>query len=354
LLSAGNAVQAAGVTEPQQFCKSLAHRLAHVNEARCNAAQLEVGAHSVQKRPLLVRDFPQTETTGGEPPRVLMVGAIHGDELAAVELVFDWMHRLDTTKERSVYWRVAPLVNPDGLFARNPTRVNAAGVDLNRNFPAPDAATQALKYWITKTGRDPHRYPGVAPASEPETRWLVEQIAKFQPDAIISVHAPYGVLDYDGPPEAPHKVGYLRLQPIGTYPGSLGDYAGLSLGLPVVTLELPQSTRIPTKEESSRMWADLGDWLNHHLPAHRHTAPAQTASAAINDEKRDFLEAAGEPDVPIDSSWAECIFTSPASASRWPTQTTAGSSLFGTCPVTSGSVRADTGAVASVPWIRAM
>jgi hypothetical protein len=289
LLGAAGIAQAAALTESQQLCKGLSHRLAHINEARCNAAGLKVVAHSVQKRPLVMRDYPQTgPTPPGAVPRVLMIGAIHGDELAAVGLVFDWMHRLETAKERPVYWRVAPLVNPDGLFAHKPTRVNAAGVDLNRNFPAPDAATQALKYWITQTRRDPHRYPGTAPASEPETRWLVEQIAKFQPDAIISVHAPYGVLDYDGPPEPPHKVGYLRLQPIGTYPGSLGDYAGLSLHLPVLTLELPQAARMPTADESARMWADLSDWLNYHLPAHPRTAPAQTASAAEIGLKTDF------------------------------------------------------------------
>jgi murein tripeptide amidase MpaA len=30
-----------------------------------------------------------------------------------------------------------PVLNPDGMLAAKPRRVNANGVDLNRNFPTP-------------------------------------------------------------------------------------------------------------------------------------------------------------------------------------------------------------------------
>jgi hypothetical protein len=256
----------------------LAHRLAHVSRQRCLDADLHVGGYTVDKRPLLVRDYLPA-TGDADAPKILLIGAIHGDELAAVGLVFDWMQRLQQNPDRRVHWRVAPCMNPDGMLAPRPTRVNADGVDLNRNFPSPQAKLEALSYWVERTRRDPRRFPGEAPASEPETRWLVRQIAEFHPDAIVSVHAPYGILDYDGPPDPPQRVGYLRLQPIGTYPGSLGDYAGTSLRLPVLTLELPQATRLPSAEQSAHMWRDLGDWVSHHLHTHSRVVAVTEAVA---------------------------------------------------------------------------
>ncbi|MGH8446898.1 MAG: murein peptide amidase A, partial [Solimonas sp.] len=102
--------------------------------------------------------------------------------------------------------------------------------------------------------------------SEPETRWLLQQIQQFKPDAIVSVHAPYGVLDYDGPDEPPSRFGYLRLHQLGTYPGSLGNFAGVNLNLPVITLELPHAGIMPTAQQSQRVWSDMLTWLEHNMP----------------------------------------------------------------------------------------
>jgi hypothetical protein len=63
---------------------------------------------------------------------------------------------------------------------------------------------------------------------------------------------------------------------MGTYPGSLGRFAGIHLGLPVVTLELPSAGIMPTADEQLRMWVDLIAWLRQHVPKHE---PARTARA---------------------------------------------------------------------------
>lgn len=183
--------------------------------------------------------------------------------------MFQWIDQLKSERYQRFQWRVLPCANPDGLFAQPSQRTNAHGVDLNRNFPTPDWRSRAQSYWKTKTKSDPRRYPGPDQASEPETRWLVEQIRSFKPDAIVSVHAPYGVLDFDGPMDPPQKMGYLRFEPIGVYPGSLGNYAGLHLGLPVITLELPQAVQPPSATQSGRIWADLLDWLDKNVGKNR-------------------------------------------------------------------------------------
>ncbi len=246
----------------ETICRGLSERLQNFDAQPCRDAELAPAKPlSVGKRPLLYRDFPAAAANVA-PKRVLILGGIHGDELSSVAVVFQWIELLKSGRYDRYSWRVLPLTNPDGLFARPATRVNARGVDLNRNFPSPQWSSQALSYWKDKTRSDKRRYPGPEAASEPETRWIVEQIEQYQPDAIITVHAPYGVLDFDGPQDPPKKLGYLRLQPLGIYPGSLGDYAGLSLKLPVITLELPQAHLSPSASQSGRIWSDLLVWLD--------------------------------------------------------------------------------------------
>ncbi|WP_439639857.1 M14 family zinc carboxypeptidase [Nevskia sp.] len=246
----------------ETICRGLSERLQNFDAQPCRDAELAPAKPlSVGKRPLLYRDFPAAAANVA-PKRVLILGGIHGDELSSVAVVFQWIELLKSGRYDRYSWRVLPLTNPDGLFARPATRVNARGVDLNRNFPSPQWSSQALSYWKDKTRGDKRRYPGPEAASEPETRWIVEQIEQYQPDAIITVHAPYGVLDFDGPQDPPKKLGYLRLQPLGIYPGSLGDYAGLSLKLPVITLELPQAHLSPSASQSGRIWSDLLVWLD--------------------------------------------------------------------------------------------
>lgn len=253
-------------------CEQLSRRLQSIDLQGCRRLQLQVATQTTRSgRPLLYRDFaPQIVAAGGLPhQRVMLVGGIHGDELSSVSIVFQWMRKLQEEKPSRLHWRAIPNLNPDGLFARPPSRMNADGVDLNRNFPSADWIQKATPYWRSRTRSDPRRYPGPRPASEPETRWLVQQIREFKPDAIISVHAPYAVLDYDGPPDAPRRFGYLGLQQLGTYPGSLGNYAGVDLELPVITLELPEAGRLPSKEQSQKIWTDMMVWLQRNLPKPR-------------------------------------------------------------------------------------
>lgn len=271
-LVAGLFVCAAGaaLAEPmasvERTCELLGGRLQSVGVPRCLAAGLRAdGIASVRGLPLLYRDFP-ARSQRGTPYRVLLMGGIHGDELSSVSIVFQWMEQIGRERFQPFHWRVMPCVNPDGLLADPPTRVNANGVDLNRNFPSRDWDREALKYWRTRTGSDPRRYPGTRALSEPESRALTETIRSFHPDVIVSVHAPYGVLDFDGPQKPPERFGYLHLALLGTYPGSLGNFAGLSL--PVITLELPNAGLMPTPAQSERIWTDMLTWLERNLPRH--------------------------------------------------------------------------------------
>jgi hypothetical protein len=184
--------------------------------------------------------------------------------IASISVVFKWMHTLEKHHSGLFHWRINPLMNPDGALQKKHSRTNANGVDLNRNFDTPDSQYgAALEYWKKKTHENERRYPGPYPLSEPETNWLYQEIRDFQPDVVVAVHAPYSLVDYDAPDRknAPRKIGYLHKNLMGTYPGSLGNYAGIYLGVPVVTLELPHAGIMPTKSQISHLWTDLVRWL---------------------------------------------------------------------------------------------
>ena len=285
-VAAAASAPAATTTDLAQWCARLAPAVPGVDASGCRASGLQPGAgRSVHGVPLWTNDI--VPATGAPKFKVLLLSGIHGDELASVSLAFDWIARSQGVRASAmphpsktakptiadVAWRFVPLLNPDGLLHSPSTRVNAHGVDLNRNFPTADWARDAQPYWIKHTKKDPRRFPGPQALSEPESRWLLEQIDQFHPDLIVSVHAPYGLLDFDGPPPAPRRLGSLQLDPVGVYPGSLGNYGGLVKNVPVMTLELKNARAVPPRELAA-MWNDLQRWLNEQM-----TNPGVQASA---------------------------------------------------------------------------
>ena len=251
-----------------QGCLTLANLLGSIAVEDCAVVDFGIaGTGTVQHRPILIGDFPATRTppVDKRPARVLLLGGVHGDEYSAVSIQFRWAERLARDSRRRYEWRMIPCLNPDGLLAGPATRTNANGVDLNRNFPTLEWATRALPYWTEQTGRDPRRYPGPSAASEPEVQWLVDEIERFDPDVIVSVHAPLGILDFDGPPPPPQQLGMLNLDRLGAYPGSLGNYARRTLAIPVLTPELQYAGIMPTNQQIAGMWDDLIEWLDEHI-----------------------------------------------------------------------------------------
>lgn len=272
---AGSPASAAAPARPHNagdWCPPLVARLPKVTLNECrNSKLLASGTHSLNGFPLLARDLP-ADARYPNPTRVLLIGGIHGDEQSAAAIVFKWLEFMQQPGSREFRWKVAPLVNPDGLLARKPRRVNAHGIDLNRNFPTPNWQQEAPRYWARVTRSDPRRYPGKAPISEPESRWVYDTIERFKPDVIISVHAPFGVLDFDGPATPPQRFGRLVYHRVGVYPGSLGNYSGLHKEIPVVTIELPSAGSMPPEAEVLRIWQDMQSWIRRNVNAPDKTA----------------------------------------------------------------------------------
>jgi len=270
--SAAFAIPVAKAKTATDWCTPLALRLPGINVNDCLKSKLiPAGTNSLNGFPLLSRDL-RADARYPHAIKILMLGGIHGDEQTASAIVFKWLDNIQKNEVTEFHWKIAPVVNPDGLLAVKPRRVNARGIDLNRNFPTPEWEKEAPAYWARVTRKDPRRYPGKVPISEPESRWVYDTIEKYKPDVIISVHAPYGVLDFDGPSKPPNRFGRLIYNRVGVYPGSLGNYSGLHKDIPVVTIELPHATQMPPEAEVQRIWQDMQKWIRQNI-----AAPVRTA-----------------------------------------------------------------------------
>jgi protein MpaA len=179
----------------------------------------------------------------GEPceDNTLIIGVMHGDEPQGKFLIEEYL--TPTSKSMISRWGqlFIPCLNPDGMQLN--TRTNANGVDLNRNFPT--------KNWGEDTslaGDNPSDYyGGNAPASEIETKFLINVIEKYTPKRILTLHAPYKVVNYDGPAkelaqEISEIIGYPTEESIGyPTPGSFGTWAGVERQISTITLELDET-----------------------------------------------------------------------------------------------------------------
>jgi protein MpaA len=169
---------------------------------------------------VLGRPIPAMEA--GDPSaktKVVVVCCIHGDEDAGLAVVEELEHMY---LPPDVDLWLVENVNPDGVAAA--TRVNARGVDLNRNFP-----------WNWhKHGKKTEHWSGPRPLSEPESRALAHLLLRVRPKLVLWYHQALAVTDQSG--------GNPRFEQ---------EYANLS-GLPL--------KRLPRYPGSAAGWA------NHHIP----------------------------------------------------------------------------------------
>ncbi|MGE0493758.1 MAG: M14 family murein peptide amidase A [Vulcanimicrobiota bacterium] len=188
---------------------------------------------------------------GRGPETVWLLAGFHGDEPESTRLLQRFLEELKSqlpwTRSQRVI--IVPMVNPDGLHLGQ--RVNANGVDLNRNYPA--------KNWTGKK-ETPDTWGGPNAASEPETQAVLELYANLPPSRIVSIHLPFKTVNFDGPAAELAKAmavhnGYPISEDIGyPTPGSFGTYMGRERNIPTITLELPES-------DDATLWRENGPAL---------------------------------------------------------------------------------------------
>jgi protein MpaA len=146
--------------------------------------------------------------------RLLVVGAIHGNEPAGISIARDLI--ADPPPRSGLILTLADL-NPDGVAAG--TRQNAHGVDLNRNFPW---------HWRHLERRGGLQYSGPRPLSEPESRIAHSLILRIRPEITIWFHQPLAVVDESGGSARVERrfAHMVHLPPtrLSRYPGSAASW----------------------------------------------------------------------------------------------------------------------------------
>jgi murein peptide amidase A len=184
-----------------------------------------VVGHSVDQRPIVAWRLER-----GMPGRsVLVVGSIAGDERGGMGVA------RQLTGEAAIpgvtLW-VIPDVNPDGVARQ--TRVNAHGVDLNRNFPY---------HWRRLHSPGSRFYSGPRPSSEPESRAMEAFIRRTRPKLALWLHQPYGLVDNSqGPRWAERLLArslQLPLERLPRYPGSAIGWDNHIVHASAFDVELP-------------------------------------------------------------------------------------------------------------------
>ena len=173
---------------------------------------------------------------------ILIIGVFHGDEPQGKHLIEKYLNENSTNNLLFI-----PCLNPDGMNENK--RTNSNGVDLNRNFPTTN--------WGQNKGENATcddcttaYYGGKSAGSEIETQFVIKVIEKYSPKLILTIHAPYKVVNYDGPAKEIAKkiskiIGYPAEESIGyPTPGSFGTYCGVERNIQTITLELDEEKTV--------------------------------------------------------------------------------------------------------------
>jgi hypothetical protein len=166
--------------------------------------------------------------------RVVVVGGLHGNEAIGPAFVEALLARTDFPADLEVVG--VPVANPDGVAGW--TRVNANGVDLNRNFP-----------YIWGRSRDRRlrdRNPGRAATDQPETAavlQLCDSSVLSMPTSFVWLHNPLGYVTSIGPSKEGgwyaqqwRKAARYRAQWVVQSGGS-ESYCAFELGAPSILVE---------------------------------------------------------------------------------------------------------------------
>ncbi len=184
-------------------------------------------------------------TMGDGPEELLVMATIHGNENAGTPITMSLIGYLKENPQLLEGKKVIflPVTNPDGYFHNR--RFNMSDVDLNRNFPADN--------------RRESRRSGDEALSEPEAQAIYNLLNDFNFTRIVSMHEPLECIDYDGPAQeiAEHMGKYtdLPVNKLGARPGSLGSYAGVTKGIPIITLEFPRGAG---RRNPDVLWKEYG------------------------------------------------------------------------------------------------
>jgi hypothetical protein len=185
--------------------------------------------------------------------QLVVLGQLHGNEPGGRRVAEDLA--AGPVPDGVGLWLIVSA-NPDGDDAG--TRVNAHGVDINRNFPENWARGHRGIYW-----------PGHRSASEPETRGLMRFLSRVRPAAVLSYHQAYDLIDISHPRS--REAGRLLAEWMGERAAAVGcagpchgtmtQWIDSTLRTIAITVELDDAVSRHEADRAAAAVLLLGTWL---------------------------------------------------------------------------------------------
>ena len=243
-----------------------------------STTEWKVIGKTTEGRPLHTRRY------GNNGPRTLIVAGLNGEDRIAVR----WIDLLaDELARRPELFQSSEVLvfragNPDGLMKK--VSENSRGVLINRNFPS-------RRYRSL-----PDMSSGPGPATEAETRALLDNLYTFHPRRVIHLTATTARTKASYNRSAREIAGELQraysldIQPldIEQYPGSLEDFADGTLEAGVLSIQLNVGNdwqQVWSKHQPTILSAVTGRVLDKHDAKQQpqdeltRSAPATTRSS---------------------------------------------------------------------------
>jgi protein MpaA len=204
---------------------------------------------------------------GNGPSMVLYIAAMEGNEQNSANLLQQWIPAIDADPGKIPSYRtlvIIPQINPDGYAAD--TRLNADGIDLNRNFPANNWQTQVTEPLANNVWTNDG---GPYPLSEPESQALANYFQAHRPRLTLTMHSHGGIVEANDAGDSINLgaqyaslAGYRAIPTfaIGSFfdyttTGAFEDWANDKLGLPVLEVELLSPTNDEYSQNLPALWA---------------------------------------------------------------------------------------------------
>ena len=229
-------------------CYKISSKLASVRYKERLSHKFEIAESLSVKGTIFIRSYSATDeyspdkntTNDFTHRRILIIDGINGNEYASISIIFKWIAILNHNTAGTYHWKIIPLLNPDGLLQNLSKRVNANGIDLDRNFSVDTGAGQKTT------------------PCEPESQWLAEEIEHYKPDAITTVHTPNSSRAYKRLNNSQHALG-------AQYQNSFNQYVSSRVNIPILTIELLYADVMPTQSEINEIWGNLITWLHENV-----------------------------------------------------------------------------------------
>ena len=231
----------------QAFVPAMTRELHAWSEGEAGVSEAVLG-WSVEGREIVARRLGEGDEV------VVLIGGLHtGAErftVDTVEGVFGQYEAGEAELPEGVTLVAIGVANPDGLALER--RVNARGVDLNRNWPTEDWAETAVHVGEEVSG-------GPEPLSEPEVAALSEYLMAVRPTVVIAYHGYASIVEGNDVEEAEMLAavyagasgyGLLQTWPYYEITGEL-IVAMAEAGIPAFDVELDWETTVEEDVEKN-------------------------------------------------------------------------------------------------------